>query len=183
MNVQDIMKDDVATCRPWSNLAEVAMMMWNHDCGVIPVLSEHDTVTAVITDRDICMAVATQHRRAEEIAVSDITNGHLYTCRPDDAVSDVLQVMQDHKVRRLPVIDGNGHLLGMVSLNDVIVASHTTKTPSYAEVIRTLKAIGTPEKTTPVVPDYHVALKKRTTTSSKLKGKLWKDTKTSGLSS
>lgn len=183
MNAQEIMKSDVVTCRPWSNLAEVAMMMWNHDCGVVPILSEHDTVTGVITDRDICMAVATQHRRAEEIAVSDVTNSHLYACRLTDDVDSVLQTMQDHKVRRLPVVDSNGHLQGIVSLHDVIASAQTTKSPSYAEVLRTLKRIGSSEKEMPIIPDYQSTLKKKTSTASKLKGKLWKDTKTSGLSS
>lgn len=184
MKVQELMTQQVVSCYPWSNLSEVAMMMWNHDCGMIPVMSESGAVTGVITDRDICMGVATQHRRAEEITVADVTNGALYTCHPEDTVTNALKLMQDHQVRRLPVVDWDGHLVGVLSLNNVIAASRTAKTPTYSEVIDTLKTIGKSQLSLPKVPDLQVSGKSKTTSlGERLKGKAWKPSKTSGLSS
>lgn len=185
MKVQDIMTQVVATCHPWTNLAEVAMMMWNHDCGLIPVLSDQGTVTSVITDRDICMSVATKHRRAEEITVGEVTNGSLFLCSPEDDLTKVLKTMGMNQVRRLPVVDQDGHLVGLVSMNDIVTASRSTKTPTYSAVIETLKAISVKSISQPKVPDLqHLSSAKTAVKASdRLKGKLWKSTKTSGLSS
>lgn len=184
MKVQELMTQQVVSCYPWSNLSEVAMMMWNHDCGMIPVLSDAGTVTGVITDRDICMGVATQHRRAEEITVADVTNGILYTCHPEDVVNNALKMMQEHQVRRLPVVDWDGHLVGVLSLNNVIASSRATKTPTYSEVIETLQAVGKSQISLPRVPDLQIPVKtKSRSIGERLKGKAWKPSKTSGLSS
>lgn len=185
MKVQDLMTQVVATCHPWTNLSEVAMMMWNHDCGLIPVLSDQGTVTSVITDRDICMAVATKHRRAEEITVGEVTNGSLYLCYADDDVTKVLKSMGMNQVRRLPVVDQEGYLVGLISVNDLVTASRSTKTPTYTSVMETLKAISVKAISQPKVPDIQQLPnpKMAVKSSERIKGKLWKSTKMSGLSS
>lgn len=185
MKVQDVMTPTVSSCRPWTNLAEVAMMMWNNDCGLIPVLSDHGVVTSVITDRDICMSVATKHRRAEEITVSEVTNGSLFLCRPEDDVAKVLKTMGMNQVRRLPVTDQDGHLVGIVSINDLVTAARSTKTPTYSAVIETLKAISVRSISQPKVPDLQQLSSQKSETKSpeRQKGKQWKSMKMSGLSS
>lgn len=185
MKVQDVMTQTVASCHPWTNLAEVAMMMWNHDCGLIPVISDQGAVTSVITDRDICMAVATQHRRAEEISVGEVTNGSLLLCRPEDDVAKVLKTMGLNQVRRLPVTDQDGRLVGMISVCDLVAASRSTKAPTYAAVIETQKAIGVRTTSQPKVPELQQLSNPKTVVkgSERSKGKLWKSVKMSGLSS
>lgn len=185
MKVQDVMTQVVASCHPWTNLSEVAMMMWNHDCGLIPVISDQGTVTSVITDRDICMSVATKHRRAEEITVGEVTNGSLFLCRPEDDVTKVLKVMAENQVRRLPVTDQDGHLVGMLSINDLVTASRSTKAPTYSAVMETLKAISVRSISQPKVPDLQQlsSQKSEVKGSERPKGKLWKSMKMSGLSS
>lgn len=170
MKVQELMSAQPVSCYPWSNLSEVAMMMWNHDCGAIPVLSDRGSVVGMVTDRDICMGVATQHRRAEEITVSDVTSGVLYSCHPGDSMQEALQLMQDHQVRRLPVVDWDDQLLGIISLNDMIQNARIARSPTYAEVINTLKIVGKGASIVPIVAE-------------RAKGKQWKTGKTSGLSS
>jgi signal-transduction protein with cAMP-binding, CBS, and nucleotidyltransferase domain len=100
----------------------------------------------MITDRDICMAVATKHRVASEIAVWEAISGDLYVCHPDDYVRYALKTMKDQRVRRLPVVNEEGVLQGMLSINDLITHAEEPqgkKTPelSYEEVMSTLKAI------------------------------------------
>jgi len=146
MKVQDIMTGDVATCRPESDLASVAMTMWKHDCGAVPVVNGAGIIVGMITDRDICMAAAFNERAAAEITVGEILSGKVYTCQPDDEVEDALEIMGEQKLRRLPVTDDAGALRGILSINDVILhskrgESKKGKHVSHKDAMRTLKAL------------------------------------------
>ena len=120
MKVRDLMTSDVKTCRSDTNLAEVVRDMLDGDCGALPVVSDDGRVAGIITDRDICVAVATRGRPADRIAVREVARDHAYTCLPDDDASAALQQMKLYKIRRLPVVDADGHLRGMLSLNDIV---------------------------------------------------------------
>jgi len=121
MKIQDVMTGNVRSCRPETNLAEAVRDMWEADCGVLPVVSPDNRVIGVITDRDICVAVATKGRTADRIAVREVARDHhVHTCLAADETTTVLKVMQAEKIRRLPVIDQEGHLQGIVSLNDIV---------------------------------------------------------------
>lgn len=146
MKVKDVMTHEVKTCTPETNLAAVAMIMWESDCGIVPVLHSDGKVIGMITDRDICMAVATKNRRTSEVAVSEVFTGNLYACKPDDDIHDALKIMRAERVRRLPVINVYGALEGILSLNDVVLRAQETKGKkapdlSYEDAINTLKAI------------------------------------------
>ena len=138
MKVRDMMTSDVKACRPETNLAEAVRDMWEGDCGALPIVNDEGRVTGVITDRDICIAVATRGRTADRIAVREIVQGPAYTCLPDDDVTVALHTMKAHKIRRLPVVDADGHVRGMLSLNDVITHAGAA---SPTEVVRTLASI------------------------------------------
>lgn len=138
MNVRDLMTSDVRTCRPETNLAEVVRDMWEGDCGALPVVSDDGRVTGIITDRDICIAVATRGRAADRIAVRDVARDHVYTCLPNDDASAALQTMKLHKIRRLPVVDVDGHVRGMLSLNDIVTHAGAA---SPTDVVNTLASI------------------------------------------
>lgn len=146
MKVQEIMTKDVQCCGPETNLALAAKMMWDSDCGALPVVNEEGRVIGMITDRDICMAVATKGRLASDITVWETSSGQLYSCRPQDDIHDALNTMAVHKVRRLPVVDDDGVLMGILSMNDVILNAEKAKGEtlpdlSYDAVMKTLKAI------------------------------------------
>src|SRR5947207_2924632 len=119
MKVQELMTKGVEACSRDSDLAAAAMIMWRMDCGAVPVVNDLQVV-GMITDRDICVAVATQHRRAEEIRVGEVISGTLHRVRPDDDVRVALATMRSERVRRLPVVDDDGRLEGIVSLSDVV---------------------------------------------------------------
>ena len=122
MKVQSIMTRDVEACTAGANLADAAMIMWRNDCGVVPVVEEpHRRVVGLITDRDICMAVATKHRPASEICVGEVMTGNVYSCTLAEDVKGALRTMAEKRVRRLPVIGKEGSLVGMLSLNDVVL--------------------------------------------------------------
>jgi CBS domain-containing protein len=146
MKVQDVCSRKVVTCTPDTTLAQAGWLMWEHDCGILPVVVGQK-VTSVITDRDICVAAATKFRPAAEISVQEVTNGKLHTCRPDDDVRSALATMKMTKVRRLPVVEKDGTLAGLLSINDVIAAARPGKSAKAGditceEVVQTLQGIG-----------------------------------------
>jgi CBS domain-containing protein len=113
-------------------------LMWEQDCGVLPVVKADGKVSGMITDRDICVAIATRGRTADQIAVRDVTTATICTCAPDDDAIVALQTMKSQRVRRLPVVDAEGRLKGILSLNDVV--THTGAASS-TEIVSTMASI------------------------------------------
>ena len=144
MKVQDIMTADVEYCSPESDLAAAATVMWKRDCGSVPVVDGDKRVVGMITDRDICMAVATRNKLASEIHISEVMSGRVYACSPDDNVKDALETMQSAQLRRLPVVDDDRSLRGILSINDVVLHSakgRSKKHVSHRDVMATLKIL------------------------------------------
>ena len=149
MKVEDVMTKDVRSCAPETDLAAAAMLMWEHDCGTLPVVDDGDKVVGMITDRDICIAAATKHQDIAGVRVGEVTTGEVYSCSPEQDVSEVLKTFQQAQVRRLPVVDDEGRLQGILSMNDIVLhagegrGKGATDIP-YAEVVNTFKAICAP---------------------------------------
>ena len=122
MKVRDVMTSDVGYCQPNTTLANAAMIMWQRDCGVVPVVNEQKQVVGMITDRDICIAVTMQNRLASEIQVSEIISSQVKSCQPGDDVEDALKTMKKRQLRRLPVTTKDGVLLGIISIGDLLNA-------------------------------------------------------------
>jgi CBS domain-containing protein len=146
MKVQDVMTKTVASCRPSANLAAATALMWEYDCGLLPVVSDQGRVIGVITDRDICIALGTRNQRACEIKVSDVAYRVAVLCNADDDLRSALKIMAAERVRRLPVVNQGGALVGILSLDDVTLrARHhgdTDRPPvSFEDVMNTLRAI------------------------------------------
>jgi CBS domain-containing protein len=124
MMVREVMKAAPESCSSSVDLAAAAMIMWRNDCGIVPVvIPGSNKVQGVITDRDICMALATSGVRPNERTVGDVMARTPFTVLPEDSVQDALTVMKRERVRRLPVVDGSGVLQGMLSINDAILAT------------------------------------------------------------
>jgi len=113
------MTTTVFTCRPETTLEQAARLMWEHDYGVLPVIDDQDRVVALVTDRDLCMGAYTQGKALAEIPVASSMSRTVVSCHPDDAIEQAIRAMADQRVRRVPVVDASGKLLGMLSLNDV----------------------------------------------------------------
>ena len=147
MIVKDVMSHEVTTCSPDTTLESAALMMWNGDCGTVAVVDDEKKVIGIITDRDICMAVALQHKAASEIQVQEIMGRHLFTCQPDNDIMNALKTMSFQKVRRLPVTNDNGQVEGIISIEDLIARAERGRRGiqvpelSYDDTMTTLKAI------------------------------------------
>jgi CBS domain-containing protein len=120
MRIEEIMTKDVVTCTPEDTLAAAGVSMWENDCGALPVVDpKSGEVTGMITDRDICIAVATKGKTADEIRVGHLVSGEVLSCRPEADVGTAHDVMRGSQVRRVPVLDDSQHVVGIVSLNDL----------------------------------------------------------------
>lgn len=145
MKVQEVMTSDAKACEPRSRLSAAATLMWENDCGTLPVV-ENGKVVGMITDRDICFGATTKNRAPSEIAVGEVITGKVYSCAPEDDIREALETMRRERVRRLPVIGTEGTLRGIVSMNDIVLRAEDKangKAPelSYADVVQTYKTI------------------------------------------
>jgi CBS-domain-containing membrane protein len=148
MKVKEIMTSELSVCDLNASLAEAAKVMWNKDCGILPVLKDGKELVGLITDRDICMGIAMRDRVPSGVSVEEVMTGKVYSVMSDDDVQQALETMRQHKVRRLPVVDAEGKLTGMLSLNDVTLraekpANNRASSLSLRDVMKTYKAICT----------------------------------------
>jgi CBS domain-containing protein len=123
MQVQQLMTPAPRACAAGSNLAEAMQMMWEGDFGLLPVVDDDGRVTGVVTDRDIAVALGTRGRPAGEVTVADVMSRAVHICHPRAGIGSALEQMRQFRVRRLPVVDDEGRLCGMLSLNDVVLAA------------------------------------------------------------
>lgn len=146
MKVKEVMTGSPSVCELNESLAEAARTMWDADCGVLPVLKDGREVVGLITDRDICMAMAMKDRNPTAISVEEVISGDVYSVAPEDEVQKALELMQQNQVHRLPVINPEGELAGILSMNDIVLKAKEKpngKTPGigYVDVVKTYKAI------------------------------------------
>ncbi len=122
MKIEQLMTKDVRSCTPESSLNEVARIMWEHDCGCVPVVTADQSgrVVGILTDRDVCMAAYTRGRRLVDIAVSEVMSDEVVTCAGAASLDEAEALMRGARVRRLPVVDEAGQLLGLLSFTDVL---------------------------------------------------------------
>jgi len=85
-------------------------MMWDGDCGAIPVVATDRRVVGILTDRDICIAAATRAAAPPNIQVKDVMSREVASCTADDDVKTAMRVMKDRRIRRIPVLDSQGRL-------------------------------------------------------------------------
>ncbi|MDH5392497.1 MAG: CBS domain-containing protein [Gammaproteobacteria bacterium] len=145
MNVNEIMVTDAKSCSSDTTLDQVAMLMWEGNCGSIPVVDSENKPIGIITDRDIAMCCAINHKAPWELSASTImADRALFTCSTDESLETALATMKRQKVRRLPVTDSYGYFTGMLSIDDVVACSakgKTAKNMSYDTTMNTLKAV------------------------------------------
>ena len=146
MQIRKIMSTPAVTCREGDTLNRPAQLMWEHDCGAIPVTNDAGMLVGMITDRDICMAAYTQGRTLPEIPVVDAMTTQVHACSPNESVDAAEVLMRDNQVRRVPVVDDAGRPVGLLSLNDVAryTASVGKKNGRDREFVKTVAAICRP---------------------------------------
>jgi CBS domain-containing protein len=143
MEISSLVHKTITSCTNRDSLQDVANLMWRHDIGALPVLDADGCVVGMITDRDVCMAAFLQGAPLRSIAVSTAMAKEVVTCKPTDDIRRVIDKMSERQIRRLPVVDDQQRLLGIISLNDIARAASAGKL-APADVVRTLAAISAP---------------------------------------
>ena len=119
MRVAELMTKQVVCCKTTDKLGMPAKLMWDADCGAIPVVNAEGVVKGMITDRDICMACFMRNAPPSAILAQDAMSRTLYSCSPESSVADAEKTMRKNQVRRIPVVDKQGRLAGVLSLADI----------------------------------------------------------------
>ena len=119
MKVGEVMTRNVKTCAPGDTLHLAAKIMWENDCGCVPIVNRESKLTGILTDRDICMAAYTQGMTLSMVNVESAMASTVVSCNPQDELEDAQKLMRRHRVRRLPVVDAGGKIVGLLSLSDI----------------------------------------------------------------
>ena len=143
MKVADLMTRAVRACTIHDSLNAAARIMWDHDCGCAPVVDAHGRLAGIVTDRDVCMAAYTQGVPLAAIPVERAMSARVVSCARGDDLETAHRLMRTHLIHRLPVVDSRGHLLGILSLSDLVSHARTDSAPpsEAIEVATTLYAI------------------------------------------
>lgn len=150
MKVQDCMTSPAHSCTAQENLTGAAEIMWNYQIGALPVLDSRGEPIGMITDRDICMAVARKDRFPRDISVLETMSPNPFTVRPGDSIETALETMAARQIRRLPVVDDEGRLVGVVSINDIAAAIDSSerewrgRPDMLSHIVDALRRITTP---------------------------------------
>ncbi|BCS31844.1 inosine-5-monophosphate dehydrogenase [Luteitalea sp. TBR-22] len=125
MQLATLMTPDPATCTPDTPIEEIARLMRTHDCGEIPVVEHASTRTllGVVTDRDMVLRVLAEGRDARAATAADCMTSPALSLTAEARVSDAVEMMQAHQVRRLPIVDEGGRVCGIVSQADLARAT------------------------------------------------------------
>jgi CBS domain-containing protein len=139
VQIRDIMTANVAYVSPDASLEQAAQLMQKHNVGSIPVV-DNDSLVGIVTDRDIVVRGVAHGKEAAKTPISDVMTSEVQSVTPDMTLVQAAQIMSEHQIRRLPVIEQD-RLVGMVSLGDL-----ATRGRYDVEVSRTLGRVSEPSK-------------------------------------
>jgi CBS domain-containing protein len=149
VKIEDLMTRDVRDCSADDSLATAAQIMWENDCGAVPVTDADGRVVGIITDRDLAMAAHLQGVALRASRVSSAMARDVKCCTPRDTPATVQAIMQQHRIRRVPVVDEHRRLLGIVTLGDLAYAMAAEQTlggdgMTWTAVAHTLSRVSEP---------------------------------------
>src|SRR5690348_4346307 len=128
MQVRDVMTRDPSCVTPTATIREAAQVMQRENVGIIPVVDEKESkrLLGVVTDRDIAIRVVAEGRDGGTRVSEVMTSSRLATCAPDDDVNDAMEAMASEQVRRIPIVDDRGALVGIVAQADIVRKARDT---------------------------------------------------------
>ena len=135
MKCRDVMTENPICCLPEDNVGQAARVMRRERVGSIPVVTDdlHKELIGVITDRDLAFKVVGESRDTLRTRVYDVMTPAAIACRDDDDVITALLAMEEHQVRRIPVMDHAGRLVGVISESDIAI-----RVPPTMQLVRKL---------------------------------------------
>ena len=133
MELNNVMTANPACCGPQTPLQEVARLMAENDCGMIPVVDEQGLPVGAITDRDIAVRAVAQTGNLENSCAADYMTAPVRTVSQDSTLADCCAAMESAQLRRMPVVDARGRVVGVVAQADIALSSSPART---AEVVQ-----------------------------------------------
>ncbi len=146
MRVRAVMSWPVVSCEADDSLEGAARLMWESDCGALPVVDSGGKLLGILTDRDICIAALLRGCALCSIRVSEVMTKQVYACRPADTLEAVEMLMGEKQLHRLPVVDTDRTLIGLISMTDIArwLAEEKRRNGAQIRFLRTLAQICRP---------------------------------------
>ena len=144
LSVGEIMSNGVWSCPANATLDQAVEMMASRGCSSIPLVDGNNKPVGIITDRDITMYINLKHQSPWDISLTEFNKGRkIYCCYEHDDIQDALKMLRKRHIHRLPVLDDNDKIVGIVTMNDVIQRAQESDSAdlSYKDVVETLKAV------------------------------------------
>ena len=142
MRIRDLMTEDPKCCLASDSVIDAACIMRDEHVGSVPVVEseERRRIVGMVTDRDLCMGVIAEGQDPADVRIEQCMTTKVVCCVPEDAVEDVTDLMQSNQIRRVPVVDDEGELIGIVALADLVARGKVRS----ADTLETLKCVSTP---------------------------------------
>lgn len=134
MKVKQAMHAGVDWCAPDTPLSDIARIMRDSDVGAVPI-GENDRLVGMVTDRDIVCRGFADGRDPASLTARDVMTGGIVCCREDQDVKEAVRLMEDKQIRRMPVLDANKRMTGMLSLGDLAHAAKPALTGEFAQSV------------------------------------------------
>jgi CBS domain-containing protein len=119
VRAHDLMTRRVATVHPASSIERAARLMDECDCGSLPVVSDNGVLVGMVTDRDIVTRIVARGRDVRSAIVADCMTEHVFACYANESVGECMRQMAHHRVRRVPIVDERGRLIGILAQGDL----------------------------------------------------------------
>jgi len=126
MKCSEVMTDNPVCCLPGDSVSQAARVMRREHVGPVPVISDEQTreLIGIVTDRDLAIKVVAESRDSNKTTVGEVMTNTIIACREDDDMSSAIAAMEEHQIRRIPVIDQGGRIVGIISQADVATRVH-----------------------------------------------------------
>lgn len=134
MRVSDAMHKTVSWVSPKTTVPEIAKIMKDKDIGAVPV-GENDRLIGMVTDRDIALRAFPNGRDIGSMTARDVMTSGITWCRSEDTLEDAVHLMESKKIRRLPVIDTDKRMVGMLSLGDISHSASKALTDEFVKAV------------------------------------------------
>ncbi|HEX5704787.1 MAG TPA: CBS domain-containing protein [Pyrinomonadaceae bacterium] len=119
MTCSEVMTKNPKTCAPTDFVEKAAQLMKSEDVGPIPIVGSDGKLEGIITDRDIVLNVVAEGQDPKTTKIADVMSTDLITCTAEGDIEETLELMEDNQVRRIPVVDASGRLVGIISQADI----------------------------------------------------------------
>jgi CBS domain-containing protein len=138
----EVMTKDPVCCRPGDTVERAAQLMEQENVGPIPVIDGGQTkkLVGIVTDRDLALKVVAKGRDPKGTKVEEVMTSDPVTCRPEDGLQRAVSAMEEHQVRRIPVVDEGGRIVGIIAQGDI--ATRVDEPGTTAEVVEEISRSG-----------------------------------------